>query len=286
MSVSGTTNRISYAGNGVTVVFSFPYYLVNNTDLKVIETDTTTKVQTVKVLGVDFTLAFIGSAVNGVYPLGANITMGVATPTLTTITLYREPPRTQGLHLTSNDSFPSGSQEVTFDKAVLLIQRLRDLADRSIRLKDGDVSNIDLTLPEDLPANYLLGINPTGTGLVVSPAGPAGLPGPPGPAGPAGSSGMSPVSINITSALTPGAPPNGQYIYSDVTAGSIVLTLPLALGNEGQIFQIKKLDATANTVTVSAQGGDVVELAASKVISLQGDSYKFIARAAGFWDII
>lgn len=164
MAVSSTTNRVSYSGNGVTVLFSFPYYLAKNTDLKVLHVDTD-GVITPWVLNTDYTLAFIAAAKYGVYPDGANITAVVAPISTDKLVLYRDPSPTQTTHWTDNDLMPASSSENTADKAMVAVQRLLDLVGRSIRLKDGYVPAMDLELPEVIPGNYILATNAAGDGL-------------------------------------------------------------------------------------------------------------------------
>jgi len=281
MAVSSTINRILYAGNGATTVFAFADYLILNTDLKVLLTDNATGVPTPWILNTDYTLAFSGSQINGAYPGGASITAIVAPAAGKTLTLYRDPPETQGTHWTDNDPMPAGTLETTVDKAVLLIQRLRDLASRAIGLADGFVATFDPTLPVLLPANYLLGINATGDGLVAVPAS--------GGSG-GGSSGATVNPASSTTTLAVGAPVDAQYIPCDATGGAFVVNLPAAnLAAVGQIFQIKKVDVSANAITIAVNGSDVIlstVTAASALLNYQGKSYSLVCRAAGFWDVI
>jgi hypothetical protein len=53
-------------------------------------------------------------------------------------------------------------------------------------------------------------------------------------------------------------------ILGDATSGSFTLILPTAVGNSGKTFYIKKIDASANTVTIDGNGletidGDIVQ---------------------------
>jgi hypothetical protein len=295
MTVSTTTNRISYAGNGVTVLFSFANYLTQASDLKAIHTDSA-GVETLWVLNTDYTLAFIGSAINGVYPGGANITAAVAPAAGEFVSLYRDVPETQTTHWTDNDPMPSSTLENTVDKTVLMVQRLFDLASRSIRLKDGFVPTFDTTLPEVTTADYFLKINATNDGFDLGqsntgPAGPTGPTGATGATGPAGASAYASVSAPTSNvALAAGSPVNMQYAACDATGGAFNVTLPAALiGTVGQVFSIKKIDSSANTVSILRNGSDVI-IASSSVTSLaldfQGKSFTLVCRAAGIWDVI
>lgn len=171
MAVSGIINRVTFAGNGVTTVFTFPYFLVANTDVKAYLYDPTTTPPTITqwALNTDFTLAFISSAVNGVYPGGANITAIVAPATGQTLILYRDPARTQPTHWTDNDPMPSGTTETTHDRVVLLVQRLFDMIGRAFVLPDGYAGSFNPALPSTLTANSVFSVSADGLSVIVQP---------------------------------------------------------------------------------------------------------------------
>ncbi len=72
MTISSTTNRASFSGNGVTTLFSFPYRFLVDADLVVIEKVTATGVETVKTLTTHYTVSGAGGA------NGGSITMLIA----------------------------------------------------------------------------------------------------------------------------------------------------------------------------------------------------------------
>ena len=57
-------------------------------------------------------------------------------------------------------------------------------------------------------------------------------------------------------------------ITADATAGNIVITLPQWASTSGSIFSVIKIDATANTVTLTPISG-LINGATTKVISAQ-----------------
>src|ERR1700676_5098716 len=59
------------------------------------------------------------------------------------------------------------------------------------------------------------------------------------------------------------------YYPFDATAGNLVATLPLANTCLGKKYLIKKTDASANTITVTASGTDLIDGATTKVISIR-----------------
>jgi hypothetical protein len=64
MSLSSTTNRISYSGNGSTTAFSFPYYFLEAGDLKVVLVSSA-GAETVQTLTTHYTVTGAGVAAGG-----------------------------------------------------------------------------------------------------------------------------------------------------------------------------------------------------------------------------
>jgi hypothetical protein len=165
MTVSSTTNRVTYSGNGSTTVFSFPYHVNALSDVVAqLVTTATGVIDTQPVYGVDYTVS--GSAgTDGTYPSGVSVTMTVAPATGKKLSLYSDPSETQATHWTDTDTL----KEPAFDKLTLMVQRLRNLLSRSVTLKEGYASTFDTSLPAALTANYALVVNSGGTGWDLSP---------------------------------------------------------------------------------------------------------------------
>lgn len=169
MSVSTTTNRASFAGNGSTTAFSFPYYFQSTSDLVVVDVTDSTGAETVKTISTHYTIS--GSTTNGVYASGGTVTMLVAPATGHTLVIYRDPSRTQTLNLVDGDPAPAESQEQALDKRAMVEQRLHDLASRSVRLPDGFTDTFDTKLPPLLADNAgaVIVINDDGNGWDIGP---------------------------------------------------------------------------------------------------------------------
>jgi len=58
-------------------------------------------------------------------------------------------------------------------------------------------------------------------------------------------------------------------ILVDATSGNLTMTLPSASSSTGRIYNIKKIDASANTVTLQANGAELIDGTNTKVISMQ-----------------
>lgn len=159
MTLTTTVSRYSYAGNGVTTVFSFPAYFLAQGDLVVILKNDSTGVETVKVLTTHYTVA--GAGVQA----GGSVTMLTAPATGETLTIYRDPAATQGLDLVENDSSPAESNEMAFDRAMMIIQRLKDQMSRAVKMSEGYAALFDPSLPTVLTPGAPLIVNALGTGI-------------------------------------------------------------------------------------------------------------------------
>lgn len=79
---------------------------------------------------------------------------------------------------------------------------------------------------------------------------------------------------------------NGFLIAVDATASSRTITLPAASASAGFRCTVKKIDASANTVTVQKAGSDTIDGAASYVLSSQYDAVQLTRRSASLWSIV
>src|SRR6056300_298617 len=109
MTVSSSTNRASYSGNGSTTVFAYGFKIFDQDDLTVIlrAADGTETTQTITT---HYTVSGVGSV------SGGNVTFVTAPASGVTVVILREQPLTQGLDLVANDPFPSASFEDQLDK--------------------------------------------------------------------------------------------------------------------------------------------------------------------------
>lgn len=74
-------------------------------------------------------------------------------------------------------------------------------------------------------------------------------------------------------------------VRADATAGAFAVTLPAASAVAGQTFWIKKVDASANAVTVTAAGTDLIDGAATYPLAVQYQSVTVRSFGTG-WDIL
>lgn len=135
MTVSSTNARISYNGDGVSVNFATPYFLVD-ADIKVYVGGV------LKTLTTDYTLTGAGTESGGTCSFLSAPASGTGN-----VVILRDPDQLQSTDLPSNDPFPSSSVEKAFDKLTMLVQRCRDLLGRSFTLQDSDTSGASVTMP-------------------------------------------------------------------------------------------------------------------------------------------
>lgn len=158
MTIETTANRISYTGSGTTGPFSFPYYFLADGDLTVIKTTIADGTEETLTLTTDYTVSGAGEAAGGSVTLVATLSSSYK------LTIIRDPDILQPADYPANDRFPAATHEEALDRATMILQRLKDLIDRSFRLSDGDVSGISLIL-QNLGAGKLIAVNSAGTGI-------------------------------------------------------------------------------------------------------------------------
>lgn len=161
MTISTEVNRVQISGDGVTTAISFPYYFLENADLLVILTDAD-GVETTQVLDTDYSVSGAGVIAGG------TVTMTTAPAVGETVTVIRDPAPTQETDLTETGNLPAESLEMALDRTIMVDQRVKELAERSIRLSDGFVGDFSLTLPASLPAGSFLQVNADGDGFESS----------------------------------------------------------------------------------------------------------------------
>ena len=152
MTVSSSSSRISYTGNGSTTAFAFPYEFDAGSDLKVYKAGTPQTITT------HYTVSG-GSGSSG------TVTFVTAPASGDSVVIYDDPPATQLLDYIPNDPFPAESHEGGLDKLTRLVRRLKDRIDRAMRLSDSDVSGASTVLPTP-SAQKILGWNAAANALV------------------------------------------------------------------------------------------------------------------------
>lgn len=72
-------------------------------------------------------------------------------------------------------------------------------------------------------------------------------------------------------------------------SGNVTITLPTAASaynntdGIGRIYEVKKIDADANTVTIDGNGAELIEFAATAVLTVQGESIRFKSNGTAWY---
>ena len=73
-------------------------------------------------------------------------------------------------------------------------------------------------------------------------------------------------------------------ILCDASSGAVTVDLPAAASSAGKIYSIKAIDVT-NTVTIDANGAELIDFATTLVLSPVGDSVKLQCDGTQWWAI-
>ena len=156
MTVSSTTTKVSYSGNGSTTAFAYTFKIFAAAEITVI-IRSSTGTETVKNLTTDYSLSNIG--VDG----GGNVTFGSAPASGDTVVLIRNTPNTQTLDLVENDPFLSSSFEDTLDKITHQLIEQQEEIDRSIKVsRTNSITSSEFTTNASDRASKVLGFDSSG----------------------------------------------------------------------------------------------------------------------------
>lgn len=157
MTVSSTTKRNSYSGNGSTTVFAYTFKIFDDDDITVILRTDATGGEVVQTKTTHYSVSGVGSA------SGGNITFGSAPASGVTVVLLRETAQTQSTDYTPNDPFPAASHEDALDKLTLIVQDQQDVLDRSIKLsRTNTMTSTEFTVGASTRANKILAFDSSG----------------------------------------------------------------------------------------------------------------------------
>ena len=156
MTVSSSTSRVSYNGNGSTTVFAYTFKVLDQDDLTVI-LRSSNGTETVQTLTTHYTVSGVGDAGGG------NVTMLTAPASGETITILREQPLTQGLDLVPNDPFPAATLEDALDKLTFMVQTIDEEVGRSIKAsRTNTISSTEFTVSASDRANKVFAFDSSG----------------------------------------------------------------------------------------------------------------------------
>ncbi len=157
MTVSSTTKRNSYTGNGSTTTFAYSFKIFDDDDITVILRTTATGAETVQTKTTHYSVTGVGSA------SGGNVVFGSAPTSAQTVVLLRQTAQTQATDYTPNDPFPAASHEDALDKLTLMTQDQQDELDRSIKLsRTNTMTSTEFTVTATNRANKIFAFDSSG----------------------------------------------------------------------------------------------------------------------------
>lgn len=72
-------------------------------------------------------------------------------------------------------------------------------------------------------------------------------------------------------------------VVADASGGAFTVTLPTAVGITGTVYRVKKIDATANAVTIDGAGAETIDGGATATISTQYEAITVISDGTEWW---
>ncbi len=156
MTVSSTTSKVSYSGNGSTLAFSVTFYFLASAHLKVV-VRSSNGTETVKTLGTHYTVTGAGD------PAGGTVTMLTAPASGETLVISRNVPLTQVTDYQANDPFPAETHEQALDKLTQITQQVQEELTRAIKLSvSNTMTSTEFTVGAATRANKVLGFDSAG----------------------------------------------------------------------------------------------------------------------------
>ena len=159
MTVSSTTVKNSYSGNGSTTQFAYGYKIFADSDLIVIIRVNSTGAETVKTLTTHYTVSGAGDASGG----NVTFTSGNTPASGQTVVIIREVPQTQAIDYIANDPFPAESHEEGLDRGTMTTQQVQEELNRAIKLsRTNTMTSTEFTVGATDRANKVLAFNSSG----------------------------------------------------------------------------------------------------------------------------
>ena len=170
MTISSTTVRNSYSGDGSTTAFSYTFKIFADSDLQVIIRSSTGS-ETTKTISTHYNVSGAGDASGG----SVTFTSGNIPASGETVVLRRAVPQTQAIDYIANDPFPAESHEEGLDRATMNIQQMQEELDRSFKVsRTNSITTPEFTDSASDRASKTLGFDSDGNLTTVADFLPAG----------------------------------------------------------------------------------------------------------------
>ncbi len=170
MTITTTTIKNSYSGDGSQDTFAYTFKISADADMQVIIRSSTGS-ETVKTLTTHYTVTGAGVVTGG----NVVFTTGNIPTSTETVVLRRATTQTQTLDLVENDPFTADSVESAFDKNLATIQELQEEVNRSFKVsRTNTISSSEFTDSATSRASKTLGFDSSGDLTTVADFLPAG----------------------------------------------------------------------------------------------------------------
>ncbi len=156
MTVSSTTTRNSYSGNGSTTTFAYGFKIFADADLTVI-LRASTGIETVQSLTTHYTVTNAGNS------SGGNVVFGSAPASGVTVVIRRNMAITQATDYVANDPFPAATHEDALDRLTFINQQMQEELDRSIKIsRTNTMTSTEFTVGASDRASKVLAFDSSG----------------------------------------------------------------------------------------------------------------------------
>lgn len=164
MTVTTTKAEQTHTGNGAATSFATNFKLLNSSDLVVKTRVIATGVESVKTLGVDYSISGIGADAGATvtYPLS-----GDELPATEEIILIREVAFSQTTSIRNQSGFFPAVLEDAYDLTVMMAQQNKAQTDRALKLPIGNTINPDIPI---IGAGRVIAVNAAGTAFEQGPS--------------------------------------------------------------------------------------------------------------------
>jgi hypothetical protein len=165
MTLSTTTNRASYSGDGATVAFAAPFLFLQNSHIEAVLRDAT-GVETTWVENTQYTLTGAGNSAGGTLTVKTSPTD--YTPAISeTLVIRRVVPETQETDYPAGGVFPASAHEDALDKLTMQVQQHSEELARALSSPVSDTLIGALPLKSAL-ANMVLGFDGNGDPMAAA----------------------------------------------------------------------------------------------------------------------
>ena len=156
MTVSTTTNKVSYSGTGSQTVFAYAFKIFADGDLDVYIRDTN-GTETLQTITTNYTVSGAGT------DSGGNVTFVTAPGSTDTVVIQRKLGLTQGTDYVANDPFPAESHEDALDRLTFITQQIQEEVDRSIKASvTNTISSTEFAISATDRANKIFAFDASG----------------------------------------------------------------------------------------------------------------------------